>query len=343
MRILSLIFDARPLSMPDRASGNHQAHTLRQTSSLVLETQRCCLCESGDPEWIGVGEDFEYRTSEDRFEVMRCGCCDLVFLKQRPALSELDRIYPPSYHAFQFNEEEFGFVHKVRRRLEAHRLLELCKGLPPSAHILDVGCGDGFHLSLLRDFGSPNWRLEGIDASQRAVEAAARAGLTVHRGTVEETKLPSASYDLALLIATIEHVAEPVAVLRAVNGLLRPGGRAVIVTDNINTLDFHWTHKRVWGGYHFPRHWNLFSRKSLGLLAQAAEMEVVSMKSIVSPVNWVYSVRNKLVDSKAPNWLIEQFSLKAAWALAAFTVLDLFFHAFGRGSLVRMTVRRVSS
>jgi 2-polyprenyl-3-methyl-5-hydroxy-6-metoxy-1,4-benzoquinol methylase len=311
-----------------------------RTSPLTMEDQTCCLCQTSDAELIGAGEDFEYRTSEDRFEVMHCERCDLVYLKQRPALVELDRIYPASYHAFQFNEEEFGFVHKVRRRLEARRLLALCEGLGPSARILDVGCGDGFHLSLLRDFGHPEWSLEGIDASQRAVEAAARAGLTVHRGIVEEAELPVASYDLALLIATIEHVADPVGILRAVNSLLKPGGRAAIVTDNTDTLDFRLTHKRVWGGYHFPRHWSLFNRKSLRLLAQAAGMEVVAIESVLSPVNWVYSIRNKLVDSHYPPWLIEQFSLKSPISLGVFTMFDLLFHIFGRGSLVRMTVQR---
>jgi 2-polyprenyl-3-methyl-5-hydroxy-6-metoxy-1,4-benzoquinol methylase len=311
-------------------------------SSLRLEEQTCCLCKSGDGELIGAGEDFEYRTSPDRFEVMRCGRCDLVYLKQRPALAELDRIYPSTYHAFQFNEAEFGFVHKVRRRLEARRLLAACEGLAADARIVDVGCGDGFHLALLRDFGKPGWRLEGIDASQRAVEAAGRAGLLVHHGVVEEVKLADGSYDLALLIATIEHVAEPVAVLRAVKQLLKVGGRAVIVTDNCDTLDFALTRKRVWGGYHFPRHWNLFNRKSLRLLAEAAEMEVVSMESVMSPVNWVYSVRNKLVDSKAAPWLVEQFSLKAPLSLGVFTLVDLMFHIFGRGALVRMTVQRAS-
>jgi len=307
---------------------------------LKMEPQQCCLCHSSDAELIGAGEDFEYRTSPDRFEVLRCKACELVYLKQRPALSELDRIYPATYHAYQFSEEEFGFVHKVRRQLEARRLLSLCQGLPPNARILDVGCGDGFHLALLRDFGQPAWTIEGIDASQRAVAAAARNGLKVHLGTVEQAPMPAASYDLAILIATIEHVADPVGVLKAVRALLKPGGRAVLVTDSTDTLDFRLTRKRVWGGYHFPRHWNLFNRKSLELLAHAAGMQVVAIDSVMSPVNWVYSIRNKLVDSQSPAWLIEQFSLKAPLSLAAFTLVDTLFHLFHKGALIRLTVKR---
>src|SRR6202040_2799794 len=128
------------------------------------------------------------------------------------------------------------FVYRVRRTLEARRAMQWCRGLPSDARILDVGCGDGFHLRLLRDFGPAGWSLEGVDASPRAVEAARRAGLTVHQGTVETVSLPEAHYDLVLLIATIEHVDDPPGVLRAVRRLLRPGGRVVIVTDNTDTL-----------------------------------------------------------------------------------------------------------
>ena len=124
-------------------------------SPLRLQYQRCCLCGTEDADPVGVGEDFEYRTSPDFFMMMRCRRCDVVYLNPRPADRELDRIYPPDYHAYQFSKEEFGLVHAVRRKLEARRLLACCRGLPAGARILDVGCGDGFHLQLLRDFGQP--------------------------------------------------------------------------------------------------------------------------------------------------------------------------------------------
>ena len=37
----------------------------------------------------------------------------------------------------------------------------------------------------------------------------ARIGPTIHTGVVQDVDLPEASYDLALLIMTIEHVADP--------------------------------------------------------------------------------------------------------------------------------------
>jgi hypothetical protein len=65
-----------------------------------------------------------------------------------------------------------------------------------------------------------------------------------------------------------------------------------------------------------------------------------SLKTIVSPVNWVYSVRNALVDHGAPRWLYERFSLKSTVSLTFFTLVDLLYSWAGRGALLRAVFRR---
>ena len=315
-------------------------HRIGQSAPLTLTNQVCCLCDVEDAEPLAVGEDFEYRTSPDTFVALRCRRCELIYLSPRPAVNDLDRIYPPDYHAFQFSAENFGLAYKVRRWLEAKRLLACCQGLPDDARILDVGCGDGFHLSLLKQFGEPSWTLEGLDASVQAVGAARRSGLIVHQGTVQSTSLPRESFDLVFLIATIEHVENPVDVLFSVRNLLKVGGRAVIVTDNTETTDFRLFGSRHWGGYHFPRHWNLFNEATLRRLAAITTLNVDRIETIVSPVNWVYSFRNLLQDQGAPQWLVNQFSLKTPLTLGAFTLLDSMYNVLGKGALLRATLRK---
>src|SRR5204863_9773650 len=139
--------------------------------------------------------------------------CTLVYLDPRPTLAELSRIYPDDYHAFEFSAEQYGLVHAVRSRLEARRILGVLGALPSGARILDVGCGGGFHLDLLRRYGPDDWVLEGVDLDKRAVAAGSARDLTIHHGTVEGLDLAPASYDAALMIQTIEHVAHPPGVL----------------------------------------------------------------------------------------------------------------------------------
>jgi len=307
---------------------------------LDLTSVQCCVCEADNAEPVGLGNDFEYRTSSDTFVAMRCRSCGLIYLNPRPSVSEFPRIYPPNYHAFGFSEREFGLAYRVRSRLEAKRLSGWCRGLPDDARILDVGCGDGFHLRLLRGFGNSRWTLVGVDIDKRAVEMARRTGLHVRLGSVDDIDLPRDHYDLALMIQTIEHVENPVEALRSVRRLLRPGSRLIIVTDNTDSLDFKLFKDSYWGGYHFPRHWNLFNRDSLARLAEKAGFEVDDISTQVSPVNWVYSIHNALVDRETPQWLIDRFTLRSIVSLSAFTALDIVLQRLGKGGLLRAILRR---
>jgi SAM-dependent methyltransferase len=313
---------------------------LEANTKLNLVQVKCCICDNSDAEVIGKGEDYEYHTSTDTFSAMKCKSCGLVYLSPRPSISEFEKIYPTNYHAFDFSKKEFGFVYKVRSRLEARRSLRRCHNLPDDARILDVGCGDGFHLSLLREYGKKSWTLEGIDLDKRAIKAASQAGLNVHLGSVEEIDLPQETYDLIFMIQTIEHVEKPDAVLSSIHNLLRKGGKLVIVTDNTDSIDFKFFKHAHWGGYHFPRHWNLFNRPSLTKLAEKTGFEMEGFTTIVSPVNWVYSIRNLLVDQEKPNWLINRFSLKSTGSLFIFTALDFVLQKLGKGALLQATLRK---
>jgi 2-polyprenyl-3-methyl-5-hydroxy-6-metoxy-1,4-benzoquinol methylase len=300
----------------------------------------CCVCEIDEATKIGSGEDFEYHTSPDKFPVYQCNLCSLIYINPRPDIAEFERIYPSNYHAFDFSEEDFGIVYKIRSKLEAKRVLSWCKGLKDDAKIIDTGCGDGFHLSLLQKYGNKNWMLEGIDIDKRAAQMALDKGLKVHLGSIDEIKLPKNSYDLVIMVQTIEHVAEPAEVLRAVRDILKPGGKVVVVTDNTDSFDFKLFKKSHWGGYHFPRHWNLFNRKSLTKLVEKTGFEIEKLTTQVSPVNWVYSFHNKFVDESKPEWLVNQFTLKSTVSLSAFTMLDIVLQKFGRGGLINATLRK---
>ena len=329
-----------PATRPGSPGGAPLAAGPVTTRPLVTETAACCICGTRDSEPVGSGPDFEYRTSPDSFLAVRCTHCGVVYLDRRPIAAEFDRIYPDHYHAFAFTEDRFGLVYSVRRRLEARRLLHTFRDLPADASVIDVGCGDGFHLDLLAEHGPPGWTLAGVDVDDRAIGAARRHGLTVHKGRIEDLALPEESIDAALLIQTIEHVASPATVLRAIRRILKPGGRVLVVTDNTASLDFAIAKRRHWGGYHFPRHWYLFDPRSLSLLAAHCDLDVASMGTMMSPVNWVYSVRNALDDWGASSEMVDRFSLESPVALAVGSAFDTVHQLAGRGALVRAVLRR---
>ena len=148
-------------------------------------------------------------------------------------------------------------------------------------------------------------------------------GLDVFLGKVDLMPDDAEGFDLALLIMTIEHLSNPLETLHEITRRLKVGGRLIIVTDNVDSPD-HWLFGgRYWGGYHFPRHTYLFSSETLRTLADRLGVEVESINTALSPVNWTYSVRNCLVDWSAPKFLTNLFSLHSPIGLAMFTLLDL--------------------
>ena len=304
-------------------------------SGIETEMAVCCLCQCEPNTNVAIGRDFEYATSQDEWRMDRCDECGILILNPRPAEDEFERVYPPNYHAFQFDKNRFGVVHRVRRWLEAKRLLSIFRDLPADARILDVGCGDGFHLDLLKTYGPSTWELQGLDTSDRAVTHARKRGLNVIQGTVEESQFPENHFDAVLMIMTVEHLARPDETLLQIVEIMKPGGQLVIVTDNAASIDIRLFGKRVWGGYHFPRHTYLFNHSSLERLAEYCGLKTEQIRTIVSPVNWVYSIRNWLVSKQYPQWLVNQFSLTKPIPLAAFTILDNFLCLFGRGALLQ--------
>jgi SAM-dependent methyltransferase len=102
--------------------------------------------------------------------------------------------------------------------------------------MIDMACGEGYGSEVLSRSAAS---VLGLDANPEAHEHARlryrRQNLEFDRGMVENYGAPSA-YDGLVFLQTIEHVQDPVAVLRHFRGLLAPGGVAYISTPNVLTL-----------------------------------------------------------------------------------------------------------
>lgn len=98
---------------------------------------------------------------------------------------------------------------------------------------LDIGCGGGLAAEPLARMGA---RVTGVDASERAVDAARRharaAGLDIdyRRGAVEE--LDERTFDIVLALEVIEHVDDVDAFVAAAAARTAPGGLLAAATLN---------------------------------------------------------------------------------------------------------------
>ena len=108
-------------------------------------------------------------------------------------------------------------------------------GLDPESRILDLGCGSGTNLSMLRSMSFQN--IKGLDISPAAVELCRQRGfVNVELGNICETGLPSGHFDLVLATDVLEHVEDDRAALREIRRLLKRGRSAFLAVPSFPEL-----------------------------------------------------------------------------------------------------------
>jgi len=103
--------------------------------------------------------------------------------------------------------------------------------LKPGMHVLDAGCGTGDALKWLRAEVGADGSVTGIDlaaAHTSAARATAPADTLVVQADLLRPPLASDSLDLIWSVNTVNHLHDPVAGVRTLAGLLRPGGRIAL-------------------------------------------------------------------------------------------------------------------
>ncbi|MGW1225128.1 methyltransferase domain-containing protein [Streptomyces sp. NPDC002530] len=114
----------------------------------------------------------------------------------------------------------------------------------PGHRVLDVGCGPGYLLSELRADAGPAGRLCGIDISASMLELArARCGpgsapgtVELRTGRAERLPFPDDTFDAALSVQVYEYVEDIERALAELFRVLRPGGRAVVLDTDWDSL-----------------------------------------------------------------------------------------------------------
>lgn len=137
----------------------------------------------------------------------------------------------------------FGPIEEQRLRDQAATLAPVVFAgleLPEPARLLEIGCGVGAELELIAQ-RHPGISLFGIDLSDSHIGAAARA-LTGRAQLVQANgaSLPfaDASFDVVMTIWLLEHVPQPVAVIREALRVLGPGGRLILTEVDNATFRF---------------------------------------------------------------------------------------------------------
>jgi len=165
-----------------------------------------------------------------------------------------------------------------------------CGRLFPPAHpadgslVIDVGCGEGALLGILKSLG---WRVLGVEPQPQAAATARRRGIEVVEKVLDEADLPQECADWVIVNHVLEHVADPEAFLHGLLRLLKPAGTLVVRVPNAASLG-HWWFGRCC--YHLdpPRHFYGYSCRSLRLLFFRLSVARVAMRTLCRSAGSIY-------------------------------------------------------
>jgi len=216
------------------------------------------------------------------FAYVTCKNCGTLFLNPRPAKASFDSFYRDSESARYWAEIFFPAVAEVRReklfRPRVKRLGSLLEQeIAGIRHVVDVGAGYGI---FLEEWGRrwPDTRLVAVEPSSSLAGVCRARGIEAVEAVVEEVVDHDGSADLVTCFEVLEHVHDPLAFVRSLVRLLRPGGTLVISTLTIDGFDL----QVLWDKsvqIHPPHHINFLSKDGLEQLFTRAGLVGVDIST----------------------------------------------------------------
>jgi len=269
-----------------------------------------------------------------------------------PEGAELASYYPRHYW-FQPERTTAGAFEEAYRRLLVqdhvrfvHRALRDSREIGP---VLDVGCGGGLLLGILRLRAVP---VIGLDSSEEAASVAWHHNrVPAFRGDLAHAPLAPASCAVITMFHVLEHLPDPHSYLRAAHALLKGDGRLIIQVPNIACWQFKML-GRYWNGVDVPRHLYDFRPQDLTRLLNDCGFEVTRTKQFswrdnpaglatsLAPTLEPVARRVRNLDRGSFSSLIKDV-LYLALVVAAipFTAVEA---AFGHGSTVMVEARKTA-
>ncbi len=242
----------------------------------LLETVSCEICGSKETHFRYSKND-KFGIELQPFTVAECASCGLTFINPRPVSSEIGKFYPDHYQWKEGDSQEpLGFAAKLEKAYRYHQLGTEIKrmvrhGVKAPAKILDIGCGTGDRLALLRKEG---FEVFGVETSEQALYAKHHFKQPVFHGLLQDARYESNQFDAIVLYNVLEHIHRPKEILKEIRRILKPGGKLVVEVPNNQSLQARCLKGR-WAAADVPRDLYYFDESVLTRLLRDSGFEIL--------------------------------------------------------------------
>ena len=261
----------------------------------MKKNNKCIVCGNRMTRYL-TGKDYLYRSSVNEYNIYKCNKCGLEHILPEPSFKEIISFYPNTYYSYNTSrkkEDKKGFFLKIRDRLvERHYenkpkrdiyyfislfTAGLFEGLPLSKFgknkFLDIGCGDGYNLRMLKKYG---WKTTGFEIGEKR-----NNGNIFYDKSFVKVNLGIQKFDYIRIWHVLEHVQEPRSIVRKINKLLSSQGIVSIGVPNTSGL-YPKIFGRYWYGRDIPRHLFNFNTDNLTQLLQAENIHILKIKHMAT-------------------------------------------------------------
>ncbi len=214
-------------------------------------------------------EIFSARRLPDRqhYQWVRCVSCGL--LRSDPISDKnLGELYTGS--TFDYGGEVDGL-----KRTYLKLLLKSCGNSIPLS-VLEIGGGNGFFLEAVRSLG--DIRVLGVEPSLDAIN---KAHPDIKPALIQDIMragiVPSNSFDVCTMFHTLDHLPDPIAVLKECINSLKPGGILIIAVHNERAFSAKLMGEK--SPIFDVEHTHLYSKKTAELLFQKLGLTNVKVRS----------------------------------------------------------------
>ena len=199
------------------------------------------------------------------FQILSCPDCGSIYTASLPA-SASAQDYDRYYRAENLSVPDF-----VHRRLD--EIVADFAAYRQTNRLLEIGFGAG---ALLQSAMRAGWRAEGVEISRTAVENAQARGIKVFHGELAQASYPTGYFDVVTASELLEHVGDPLPMVREIARVLRPGGLFWATTPHARGVSSRLLGLK-WLTLSPPGHLHIFSTKGIKRLARAAGFQRVQV------------------------------------------------------------------